>query len=268
METFTGTYVFYERGSSAVFDPASQPYLFHWAGAFAPFVTIGEVTMGPGGVGQGFYWIRVGSLSGGPDPIPVEVTVTELNEDCTGTFSYVVNLPGSPGPATIVERFILFDNGREFRSIPTVTGIPTVAWIGEGHRISKHGEALNTCGPQTPNGSYVWAVENLLRFPTTPILSDVLLLRLEISMTGDVTGTLYEKFGPTGNIQLPVWGTLTVNPDCSFSSTLNVVIQGNPVTIPVRGFFFDQGKELFGLNVNARPVGTQYSFGEGWRIGP
>jgi hypothetical protein len=47
LQTFTGTYAFYERGSSSIFDPSSQPYPFHWAGAFAPFVTVGEITPAP-----------------------------------------------------------------------------------------------------------------------------------------------------------------------------------------------------------------------------
>jgi hypothetical protein len=271
LQTFTGTYAIYENGSSAVLDPNSHPYPYHWAGAIAPFVTVGEVTMGDGGVGEGFYWIRTGSLNGGADPIPVEVTITELNEDCTGKFSYLVNLGGDPEPTAIVERFILFDNGREFRSVPasiSQNGITTLAWLGEGHRISKPGEPLYTCGPQSANGSYLISAENLVRFPTTPILSDAVLLRLNVSMNGEVTGMLYEKFGPTGNIQLPVWGTFSVDSDCSFASTLNTIIQGAPATIPIRGVFFEQGKKLYGLNVNANPVGTQFSSGVGQRIGP
>ena len=267
-ETFTGTYVFQERGSSAVFDPASEPYPFHWAGSYAPFVTLGEISMGSDGVGQGYYWVRIGSLSGGPDPIPVEVTVTELNEDCSGRFSYEFYLPGAPGPTTIEERFVLVDNGREFRSIPTVTGIPALAWIGEGHRIAKLGEPPHTCGPQTASGSYLMTVENLVRLGATPILSDSVLLRFHTAMTGEVTGTLWEKFGPTGDIELPVWGTLTVDPDCSFDATLQAFILGKLATIPIRGVFFDQGKRLFGLNVHVGPTGTQYSVGSGERIGP
>ena len=113
-DTFTGTYVFYDKGSSAILaspgtTPAPAPF---WAGMFAPFVTVGEVTMKPGGVGEGFYWIRVGSINGGADPIPVEITITEMNEDCTGKFSYSLNLAGNPNPTTVTERFILFDNVR------------------------------------------------------------------------------------------------------------------------------------------------------------
>ncbi len=270
LQTLSGTYVFYERGSSAIFDPTSQPYLFHWAGAFAPFVTIGEITIGSGGNGNGFFWIRDGSYNGGVDPIPFQVTVTEVNEDCTGKFTTTLALPGGLS-LTIVERVIVFDNGREYRAIPISiqNGITTSTWVHEGHRISRPGELPNFCGPQTAHGSYLWTVENLVRFDTPyPILSDALLMRLDISMNGEFTGTLYEKLGPTGNIVLPVWGTTTVNPDCSFASTLNIVFPslGITATAPVRGVFFDQGKKAFGMNMNTSSTGTQFSFGEAVRI--
>jgi hypothetical protein len=271
LQTFTGTYAFYERGSSAIFDPSSQPYPFHWAGAFAPFVTVGEITLGPDGVGQGFFWMREGSFNGGLDPIPFQATITEMNEDCTGKFTTTLALPGGLSP-TIVERFILFDNGREYRAIPTTieNGTPTLAWLHEGHRISKPGESLNTCGPQTANGSYLFAVENLVRFDTPyPIFSDALLMRMDVSMNGDYTGKLYEKLGPKGNIVLPISGTLTVNPDCSFATGLIIDFGGGvTATAPVRGVLFDQGNRAFGLNMNTSPIGTQFSYGEGVRIGP
>jgi hypothetical protein len=268
LDTFTGTYVFYDRGSSSIFDANSQPYPFHWAGAYAPFVTVGEVTVGPGGVGDGFYWIRLGSLNGGSDPIPVQVTVTEMNEDCTGKFSYQLSLPGVPGTTTVVERFILIDNGRQFRSIPASieNGVSTLTWIGEGHRISKPGEALNTCGPETAHGSFLLPVENLVQFSSdVPLFSDAVLLRYDVSMNGDFTGTLYEKLGPTGNLVFPVSGTINVNSDCSYASSLYLNVFGTPVTIATRGIFFDQGKKLYGLQVSSG--GTQYSFGQGVRIG-
>jgi len=271
VQTFTGTYAFYERGSSSIFDANSQPYPFHWSGAYAPFVTVGEVTAGPDGIGHGFFWIRVGSFNGGLEPIPLETTITEMNEDCTGKVRAEFTLPGNPEPTIIVERFILFDNGREYRAVPTeiVNGAPTLAWIMEGHRISKPDEPLKTCGPQTAHGTYVWTVENLVRFSTTnPIFSDAVLLRENVLMTGDYTGTLYEKLGPTGDIELPTSGKITVNADCSFTANLDLVIQGNSVTAPIRGVFFDQGKKAFGLNMNTDPIGTQFSFGEAVRIEP
>ncbi len=175
------------------------------------------------------------------------------------------------GATTIVERFILFDNGREFRSIPasiSENGDTTLAWVGEGHRISKPGEPLNTCGPQTAHGSYVWAVENLVWFDTPyPIFSDAVLMRTDTSMSGDFTGKFYEKLGPSGGIELDATGTTTVNPDCSFASTLNLNIHGVSVEVPIRGVFFDGGKRAFGLNMNQNKTGTLYSFGQGQRIG-
>jgi hypothetical protein len=264
LQTLAGTYAISEKGSSTILDPSSAPYPFHWAGALAPFVGIGEVTLSDDGTGKGFFWIRIGSFNGGLDPLPVEVTITELNADCTGKWQFPFNLLGTT--YTIEERFIAFDNGSEIRSIPTVTGVPTMTWIGESHRISKPAEPLNTCGPQTVNGSYLMAVENLVNFPGTPIFSDALLLRLDISMNGDYTGMLYEKFGATGGIELPVWGTMMVNPDCSYATDLQFTLKGELKTAPIRGVFFDQGKKLFGLNVNGRPVGAQFSYGEGVRI--
>ncbi len=100
-----------------------------------------------------------------------------------------------------------------------------------------------------------------------PIFSDALLLRLDVSMTGAYSGTLYEKMGPTGNIVLAVSGTFTVNPDCSFATGLIINFGGGvTATAPIRGVFFDQGKRAFGLNMNTNPIGTQFSFGEAVRI--
>ena len=268
-QSMTGTYAFYERGSSAILNSSVQPYPFHWAGAFAPFVVVGEITIGPDGVGNGFFWLRAGSYKTGLDPVPFQVTVTEMNADCTGKFTTTLSLPGGLSP-TIVERVILMDNGREYRAIPTsiVNGITTSAWVHEGHRISKPGETLATCGPQTARGTYVSIAENLVWFREgMPIFADVVMSRTEVSMTGDFSGTFYEKLGPAGGIELPTWGTTTVNPDCSFATTMNIDIAGVPVTVPVRGVFFDGGKKMYMLNMNQNPEGTLFSFGQGQRVG-
>lgn len=269
VDTFTGTYVFYERGSSAILDPSQgSPYPFHWVGSVAPFVTVGQIRMWPNGTGEGFYWIRAGWLHGGADPIPFTLTVTEINPDCTGKITYSLALPGNPMPTTVVERIILFDNGREFRTIPTeiLNGITPLAWIGEGHRLAEGSPMPQPCGPQTARGAYLMWGENLVRLGQNPIFADTVLLRFDVSMDGELTGTFYEKLGPTGNIQLPMSGTIAVAPDCSFAAALNVTILGVPKTISVRGVFFDQGKKLYGLNVASGPGGTQWSFGEGQRI--
>ena len=106
LQTMAGTYAFFDKGSSLIVDPSQQPFPLHWAAAMAPFVTVGEVTFTPEGVGDGFYWISIGALSGGLNPIPVHVTITEMNHNCSGKFQYAVNLPGIS--ATIEERFVLF----------------------------------------------------------------------------------------------------------------------------------------------------------------
>jgi len=65
LQTMTGTYAFYERGSSTYADvtgtvmspPAPPPF---WNALDAPFATVGEVTFAPNGVDTGFYWIWAG----------------------------------------------------------------------------------------------------------------------------------------------------------------------------------------------------------------
>ena len=264
LQTFAGTYVEYGKGASVAADLTTQPFPFHWSEATAPFVFVGQVTFTGNGTGNGYYWIKVGSLNGGPDPIPVHVTVTELNEDCSGKFQYDVNLPGIPA-ATIVERFILFDNGREYRSLPASiqNGIPILSWLTVGHRMRKPGEPIVTCGPQTVHGTYLFTYENIIAVDPTTAFFDNVLLRLNISMDGNFTGMLYEKLGPIEGIELPVWGAITINPDCSTSQLLNVVIQGNPATVSIRGIFFNQGKEFYGLAVDQE---IPYSFTQGTRI--
>ncbi len=264
LETMAGTYAIYDKGSSLVLDPSVQPIPIHWSGALATFVAVGEVTFTPDGVGNGFYWIRIGSLNGGFDPTPVQVSIIEMNEDCTGKFRYSINLPGSPLETIVEERFILFDNGREYRSVPTSiqNGIPTLAWIGVGRRIRKPSEPVNSCGPQTAHGTYLISAENIVAPSPTVGFADTVLLHLNVSMTGDYTGMLYEKYGPLP-VELPVWGTFTVNPDCSFSQSLNVIIQGTLATIGIRGVYFNEGKESYGL---AMDEGIKYSFAQGTRI--
>lgn len=262
MQTMAGTYVFSHKGSSSILDPTVQPYPFHLSGATAPFITVGEISFTPDGEGDGFYWIRIGTLNAGLDPVPVHVTITEMNEDCTGKMRYDVSLPGIPS-ATIEERFISFDNGREFRSVPVaiVNGVYTLAWIGTGHRISKSSGPVNSCGPQTVHGTYLVTAENIIAVNPTTAFFDTILFRLNISLNGDYTGMLYEKLGPI-SVELPVSGTFTVNPDCSYSWNLNV--QGIPGTIGVRGVFFNEGKELYGLAMD--PEGIKYSFAQGKRV--
>ncbi len=270
LQTFAGTYVFYDKGSSLILNPSQQPFPLHWAGASAPFLALGEATFTPDGVADGLYWMYIGALNVGFDPIPVHVTVTEMNEDCTGKMQYSVTVPGILS-AAVEERFILFDNGREFRSVPTsiVNGIPTLAWIGTGRRISKPGEQVHSCGPQTAHGTYVLSAENIIAVAPTTALADTLFIREDVSLTGDYTGTLYEKIGPV-SVETPALGTFTVNPDCSFTSTLKVP-EFFSDTIVVKGVFFNEGKEYYALALGTPGLppeqqGIKYSFGYGKRI--
>jgi hypothetical protein len=264
LHTMTGTYVFNERGSSLIANPLVQPFPVHMSAALAPFVTVGEVTFNSDGVGNGFYWIRVGSLSGGLDATAVQVTIIEMNEDCTGKFRYSIHLPGSSSATIVEERFVVFDNGREYRSVPTFideTGVPTLAWIGTGRRVSKPGEQVKSCGPQTVHGTYLITAENIVEVDPTTAFADTIVFRVNISMTGDYTGMLFEKLGPV-SVELPVFGTFTTNPDCSFSWSLNVTgITTAPIQI--RGVFFEGGKEFYSLAIES---GIDSSFAQGMRI--
>jgi hypothetical protein len=176
-------------------------------------------------------------------------------------------LPGGLS-ATVEERFVLFDNGREFRSIPTTitNGVPTLAWIGTGQRISKPGKMRPICGPQSAHGKYLVTVENIIDVDPKTAFSDTVLLTEDVAMTGDYTGTLYEKLGPIGPIQLPINGNITVNPDCSMTSSLNV--EGIPGPIMIKGVFYNEGKDYFGMAIidlgNNSPF--MYSFAQGKRI--
>jgi len=272
LQTMTGTYAFYERGSSTYADvtgtvmspPAPPPF---WNALDAPFATVGEVTFAPNGVGAGFYWMWIGLSPATLDPIPVTVTITEMNPDCTGKFSY--NVPGTP-PATVVERFVAFDEGREFRSVPATidNGLPGVAWIGEGHRIRKSGDPVQSCGPQTTYGTYVATATNVVNFTGTTGFADTMIMYTKISMTGDFTGTLYEKLGLIPDpIVDPIYGTVTVHPDCSFEETLYIpAIAG---VVAVRGVFFNEGKEFYAMAVVDPAVGSgvMYSIALGKRVG-
>jgi hypothetical protein len=210
-----------------------------------------------------------GSLSATLDPIPLHITVTEMNEDCTGKFQYTL-----PNGATIEERIIVFYNGRQYRSVPTTRGapgIPTLAWIGTGHRIAKGSAPVNFCGPHTAHGRYLLTCENILRsgaYPTKAV-ADTFLLRSDISMTGDYTGVLYEKYG-IATIELPVNGTMTVAPDCSLTDTLNIPDISS--TVILKGAFFNEGKDYYALgilNPNRLPAeqNIKHSSCQGTRIG-
>jgi len=102
-------------------------------------------------------------------------------------------------------------------------------------------------------------------------VADTFLLRMDVSMDGDYTGLLYEKYGAVSIDGLPVSGTFTVNPDCSFAATLDV----NPSeegAIEDRVVFVNEGKEFYRLGIlnPSRPAndkGIKYSLCQGPRIG-
>lgn len=272
LKTAAGTYVMYERGQSVIINPTLQPVLAHYAGPVAPFANIVEVAFDENGVGKGFFWIWAGTIRAKLDPTPVDVTITELNEDCTGKFTYTVNLLDPNVPTRIEERFVMFDNGREIRTIPTTiqNGIYTLAWLGYAHRLSKGGAPIHSCGPQTARGKYLMTCENLIKASSTTMISDTFLLRMDISFSGDYTAELFEKIGPT-SVHLPAFGTMTVNPDCSFAGTLDVpaAYQGSILT---RGVFFNEGKEFYGMGIlndekTAAEQAIKYSLCHAERLG-
>lgn len=270
LQTLTGTYAFFEKGSSLILDPSQQPFPLHWAAALAPFANVAEITFTPESGGEGFYWIYIGALNGGFDPIPVHVTITEMKEDCTGKMRYSISLPGIPS-ATIEERIIVFDNGREFRSVPTLieNGIPTLAWTGTGHRISKSPKPVHFCGPQTAHGTYLLTAENIIAVDPKTAVADTLIIREDVSLTGDYTGTLYEKIGPV-SVETPALGTVKVNPDCSFTATLKVP-EFFSDAITMKGVFFNGGKEYYALAIEDLSLppeqqGIKFSFAYGKRI--
>jgi hypothetical protein len=267
LKTFAGTYAFYDKGSSLILDPSVEPFPIHVAGAMASFIAVGQFTITAEGTGSGYYWIRAGTLNSGPDAVSLQLTVTEMNEDCTGKVQYSFSLPGVPGATLIEERFVLFDNGREYRSIPSYideNGVTTLAWTGVGHRIRKSNEPMNSCGPQTAQGAYLVSAENIVT-PTPNLgFADTVLLNTQVSKTGAYTGTLYEKYGPY-TVELPASGNVHVNPDCSFSSTLDIVIEGVPATVNISGVYFEPGKKYYGMLTNE---GFAHGFVEGTRTGP
>lgn len=270
LRTMAGTYAMHETGASYFLDPTQQQYPLHFGGAMASFANVGLVTFKPNGIGNGYYWIYIGALSGGFDPIPVQVTITEMKEDCTGKFTYVANLPGGLS-ATVEERFVLFDNGREFRSIPTTiqNGIGTLAWLGSGRRISTSSKPPRFCGQQTANGTYVLDIQNIIVDQPTVAIADTVLIREDISMTGDYTGKMFEKYADHPPVETWVQGTVTVNPDCSFTSS--VQIPEYFVNLVGKGVFFRQGKEFYMLIPGdpSLPLDQQwlkYSFVYGKRV--
>ncbi len=258
LQTLAGTYVIYERGANSIFDPTSTDAApFHFIGATAPFINLTKITFTPYGEGDGFFWIKIGTLDGGLQPIPVHVTVTEMNADCTGKLQYQFSLPPIE-PTTIEERFVVIDNGREFRSLPTSLGehgIPTMAWVGYARRSEA------ACSPEMERGAYILTCENLIG---APAVADSTMFFFRVAPDGSYTGKLYEKIGAL-SIDTPVKGMFTVNENCSFAYTLQVPEFFGDATIDARGLLFNEGKEFYILPmVGASDTG----FCQGKRVGP
>jgi len=275
LETITGTYVMHEKGSALAIDLVNQAAPPTWvAPMLAPFGNITYVTFTPDGAGTGFYWLWVGSYKPILDPVPFTVSVLELGADCTGKIEYTTTVPGAPAPVTIRERVVVTDNGKTIYTVPIsiVNGVPTQAWIGTAHRISKGTEPVDWCGPQTSHGTYLLRCENIVKSPANPNLAiaDTMLVRMKIAMSGDYEATLFEKMGPVSIDGHQVWGTITVNANCSFSGTFNA--DGVAGTVVQKGVFFDEGKQLYATAIlnTGKPLeqqGMKYSLCEGNRIG-
>ena len=253
MQTITGTYAVYIRGSSSIIDlnPQTPPPPIHWAAAIAPLTVVGKISITPDGTftkDTSFYWGVVGSINAGVDPIPVAGKVTQLHEDCTGVLEYTIQLPGSP-PAPVIERFIVFDNGREFRSIASQTVLPTQTWATTGRRISRSVKPFDSCGPQTSHGVYVLVCEGYYPLDQTTGFAEAAMFRFDIGLNGDYTGTLVGKIGPLFFEFPSVNGTITVNPDCSASGTLRTPWVAPDATNHARGVFFDEGKEFYWMPI-------------------
>jgi hypothetical protein len=271
LQTIVGTYAVYEKGSSLIVDTTQQPYLFHWSAALAPFANVALITFKPNGAADGYYWIYIGAVPRvSNDPIPVQMKITEMKENCTGKLTYVANLPGGLS-TTVEERFILFDDGREFRTVPTSiqNGIDNLAWLGTGHRISKSAKPVKFCGQHTASGTYLLSAENIVAGNPAMGVADSLFIRQDVSPTGDWMGTLYEKIGPV-SVETAALGTFSVNPDCSFTATLKVP-EFFSQTIFIKGVFFNQGKEFYALGLDDLndPLELQnikFSFAYGKRI--
>ena len=132
---------------------------------------------------------------------------------------------------------------------------------------------MYSCGRHMAHGTYLLTAENIVNVGPLPApffdptgVADALFIREAVSPSGKYTGTLYEKLGDSSIDKLPVFGEYAINPDCSFSSTLNFYLLADPttlVTIVVKGVFFNEGKEFYGLAID---VGVPYSFVQGERI--
>lgn len=268
LKTLEGTYAISERGSSLALGTVPAPdYPLHFTGAVAPFSNVALIAFGLDGDGSGFHWTWVGTLNGGVEPLPLQARVTEMKEDCTGTILFWWNLPGMPD-VVVEERIIVFDNGREFRSVAKDTRsiVPGLAFNGTGQRIREAVASSASCNPQTVHGKYLITGEHIT--PRETLLANTVVMRIDIAMDGTYTGAMWEKLGARAPQEAPVEGTISVNPDCSLSTAMKITKAGGVVvTLTIKGIFFDEGKRAYAMVVTPNQQGIRYSLGEMLRIG-
>lgn len=256
MQTLAGTYAFHGGGTSTVaLAPAPSPFLFHWSAVTAPVDIVGQFTLKPDGTAEGFYWLLLGSLNSwtllGLDPIPWHAIVTDLKPDCTGVVEYPVAIPGLP-PSTIVERFFVMDNGRQWLSVTAETGVPTDVWHTEVHRLTNALRPPGWCGPQAFQGVYLARCRGLESpSDTLPFFSGASIFRNTMLRDGTYEGMVYTKTGPS-YMELPVYGAHAVGADCTLTMTLRLPAMPGLENVG-RGVVFNEGKEAFFL-----PLVTHY----------
>jgi hypothetical protein len=202
----------------------------------APLSLVSALTIKPDGTFKGVYWGMVGAENFGLNGVPFGGTI-QVNADCTGTVQYA--------PPANTEQFVILNNGDEIRTISAASDVPFAAWQTTLHRISNHYQSpLTSCGQQNLRGAYVLRCEALQPLtPGFPAFGAAGLFRIQVSGSGDFTGTALFKIGPA-TLPSPISGKFEVNPDCTLNGGLNVAALPG-VTDLARGVLFDQGKEFY-----------------------
>jgi hypothetical protein len=249
IHTITGTWGFGADGKSLIASPAVDPATYHVAGLVLPGAFAGRVTIHPNGTFGGYYWMNLANgVISGLTPIPFGGPVV-VNRDCTGQWSYDVLLPGEV-PFTVVERFVIVDQGREIRSIAWATGVPTFTWTLVAQRIPSR------CTPGMVQGTYAMqcrghhvAPELPPPLPSPGMLSSSNLMRFTVEHDGSVEGRLMEKVGPA-NLEFEFTGTVAVAADCS--TAMEITIPGIGV-VQAGGIFVENAKRGYGVPMFEQP---------------
>jgi hypothetical protein len=235
MQNIVGNYAFGFTGASTIVKDAA-PDTLHWDALYAPIAGVGLYTIKPTGKADGFYWLVAGAWNFGLTPVPFHATV-DLRADCTG--SLTADFFGSP----MVERFVILGNGREMRSVATLTASPTGNWLTTANRIT------GSCGQNKVHGDYLMECKNIFELPVDPnhpldphIFGGAIHIRMLISPGGDYTAKVYGKVGPDST-PFDAFGHITVNSDCTAEGTLATSFL--PTVSHGRGVFFNEGKQAF-----------------------